>query len=72
MIDASNMIAIDETFHPPKLIQIIAAQEHNITVTEKYDFFIFLTIMKAASRIKIPTAILIPLNAFAITDISKK
>ena len=54
------------------LIRSMAINEQAIMESGKIFFCIFFIMVAAASNIKRPTAILMPLNAFAIIAISRK
>ena len=62
---------MDEMFTEKILISIIATAEQTTMIIGIGFFFILISIFTAASTISIPTAILIPLNAFATHVISR-
>ncbi len=64
--------AMDEKFKEKILMASIAAKALIIIPVDKAPLFIFFIIFIPASNIRSPTAILIPLNALAITVHSKK
>ena len=67
-----KLSSIPEKFKAKMLMHSMIAQEQIIMVRGNFFLCIFLTIMIPASRIKRPTAILIPWNACAITVSSRK
>ena len=71
-IAATTIREMDEIFHEKKLIHSIVIQEQIIITFDNFFFGIFLSMVIPAFKIKNPTPILIPLNAFAMIVNSKK
>ena len=71
-IAATTIREMDEIFHEKKLTHSIVTQEQIIIAFDTFFFYIFLSMVIPAFKIKNPTPILIPLNAFAMIVNSKK
>ena len=68
---AISIKLIVEKFHEKILINSIAANEQIIIILGNTFFGILFIMVTAASKIKMPTASFIPLNAWAIIVISR-
>ena len=64
---AISIRLIEENLREKMLMHSIAAQEQAMIILGIFFFCIFFIIVKAASRIRRPTAILMPFNAFAMS-----
>ena len=69
---AISIKLIEEKFHAKILINSMTTQEQSIIALGSFFLCSFFIMVTAASRIKMPTAILIPLNAFAMMVSSRK
>ena len=69
---AISIRLMEEKFHAKILIHNMATKEPIIIALESFILFIFFIMVKAASTINRPTAILMPLNAFEIKVSSRK
>ena len=72
IVAAISIRLIDEKLQEKILISSMETNEHSIITLGRTFLCIFFIMVIAASKIKMPTAILIPLNAFAIAVNSRK